>query len=335
MNVLYTCDNNYIWIMGISLISLYENNRDIEVLSVFLLGDNISEENKKVLHNIAYSYQRETFIIDVPKLEIPEALVSKRWPISAFTRLFSADLLPNSIDKVLYLDCDTIVNSSLYQLQDIDMGLNCFYGVKDCIGYAYKKNIGIPGDSTYFNAGVLLINLDKLRDINISKYLETYLNKYTHFITYADQDLLNGAFNGLIGILNAEYDVMTITATNCYEELLTLRRPTNYYTKSELDYAIKNPKIIHYTTNMLVIRPWYNNTNHPFALNFKRYLEISPWKDKKLQDYNFKTKEAKIIKIINLLPESFAIQVLGLIHSELKPRFTKVKAYLKKYLIKE
>ena len=49
MNVMYTCDDNYVWLMGISTISLFENNKTIEDLQVYLLGDNISQENKDKL----------------------------------------------------------------------------------------------------------------------------------------------------------------------------------------------------------------------------------------------------------------------------------------------
>ena len=56
MNILYTCDNNYVWIMGISMISLFENNKTIEDLNVYLLGDRISEENKEILQDIALRY---------------------------------------------------------------------------------------------------------------------------------------------------------------------------------------------------------------------------------------------------------------------------------------
>ena len=47
MKVMYTCDNNYVWLMGISTISLFENNKGIKDLKVYLLGENISEDNKK------------------------------------------------------------------------------------------------------------------------------------------------------------------------------------------------------------------------------------------------------------------------------------------------
>ena len=326
MNVLYTCDDNYVWIMGISVISLFKNNQHIDELTVYLLGENISNENRKLLQNIAKKYQREICIIDVPQLDIPETLVSARWPLSAFTRLFSAQMLPDNIERILYLDCDTIVVSDISELEEIDVGNKIFYGVKDCIGKTYKENIGLLPDDTYVNAGVLLINLILLRKLDIRSSIDAYMRKYIKLINYTDQDILNGVFKGNIGELKAEYDIMTIATVYSYEDIVRLRKPTNYYTKEELLDAINKPIIIHYTTNMMIVRPWYNNTNHPFACEFRKYMNESPWSNKELGDMCFNTKSDKIIRIIEILPRELANRILGLIHSEIKPLYIRFKA---------
>ena len=85
MNVMYTCDDNYVWLMGISTISLFENNKTIEDLQVYLLGDNISQENKDKLKKIGDQYGRKIQVIEIPPLTIPTALISARWPLAAFT----------------------------------------------------------------------------------------------------------------------------------------------------------------------------------------------------------------------------------------------------------
>ena len=71
MTVVYTCDDNFVWIMGISMISLFENNRDMENLEVYLLGDHVSDTNKDVLLGIANKYGRTCSFVDVPDLKIP------------------------------------------------------------------------------------------------------------------------------------------------------------------------------------------------------------------------------------------------------------------------
>lgn len=326
MKVMYTCDNNYVWLMGISTISLFENNKGIEELKVYLLGENISDENKEELKKIGEEYGREVEVIDVPKLNIPPSLVSARWPLSAFTRLFSGVILPPDVDRILYLDCDTIITGDISELDKVQFNGNIAMGVKDCISGTYKKNVGLDTDSPYINAGVILFDMDALRKVNINAEIENYMQKYEKLINYADQDILNGMFKGKIGELNPRYDVMTIDAVHTYEEIQQLRRPTNFYGKEELEKAVSNPAIIHYTTNMLVVRPWFSNTDHPFAAEFKKYMCMSAWKDRELKKMVFDSKVAKVIGVIMKLPKSIAYYALGIIHAELKPRYIGMRA---------
>lgn len=326
MNVLYTCDNNYIWLMGISAISMFENNKEIDNLHVYLLGENISDENKKVLKEIECKYSRVITVIDVPRIDIPEVLVSARWPLSAFTRLYAGDLLPTYIEKVLYLDCDTIIKGDISELERWNAEGKVFWGIKDCIGKEYKKNIGISADGLYVNAGVLLMNLPELRKIDIKQKLNAYMAKYQRLINYADQDVLNGAFSGSIGVLPPQYDVMTIAATYSYRDIQKLRRPTNYYSEEEIRGAVADPVLIHYTTNMLTVRPWFSNTNHPFAGEFRKYKRISYWKDRQLSEMVFDSREAKIIAVIEKLPSRIKLFILGWMHAIVKPLAIKIKA---------
>ncbi|NSE80319.1 glycosyltransferase family 8 protein [Coprococcus comes] len=326
MKVMYTCDNNYVWLMGISVISLFENNKHVKELKVYLLGEKISKENKIELKKIGNKYNREIEIINVPKLNIPPSLVSTRWPTSAFTRLFSGVILPNNIDRILYLDCDTIIVGDISGLENVKFNGNIAMGVKDCISGTYKENIGLNKKSPYINAGVILFNMNALRKVDINIEIENYMNKYRKFINYADQDILNGIFKGKIGELDPKYDVMTIDVVYSYEEIQQLRRPTNFCTKEELYIAKNNPTIIHYTTNMRVVRPWFVNTDHPLADEFEKYIKMSIWKDKELKEAIFDSKEAKVIAIILKLPKGVAYRLLGVIHAELKPRYIRMRA---------
>lgn len=325
MNVMYTCDNNFVWLMEISVISLFENSKNIENLKVYLLGEKVSQENKEELRRVSEKYKRRIEIIDVPEITIPPSLVSSRWPLSAYTRLFSGQILPPNVDKILYLDCDTIISGDISELDEIEFDGNIAYAVKDCVSGSYKKNIGLDKNAPYFNAGVILFDINELREIDVNKKIEEYMKKYMELINYADQDIFNGIFDGKIGELSPKFDFMTINAVHTYEEVQTLRHPTNFYSKEEFDIAKKNPVIIHYTTNMLVIRPWFSNTNHPLKDEFKKYMDMSIWKNKKVDAMKFKSKEAKVIKMIMKLPQSVAYCILGVIHAELKPAYIKMR----------
>lgn len=321
MNILYTCDNDYVWLMGISTISLFENNRHMADLVVYLLGENISTENKKCIQYIANYYKRKINVIDVPKLNIPEKLILGRWPLSAFTRLYAGELLPADVKEVLYLDCDTIIRGIIDENDFKVDDSHTFYGVKECIGARYKRNIGLKKDSIYINAGVIYLNLDNLRKKDVSNRLNRFMEKYADFANYADQDVLNGTFNGEIGLIPLKYDVMTIEATYSHSDIMKLRRPTNFYSDEELKKAVDNPSIIHYTTNMHIIRPWFSNSNHPFCQYFRKYMDMSPWKDRGMSEKNFGSFEDKVITVIGKLPKGMALRGLGFLHSVLRPNY--------------
>lgn len=330
MNILYTCDDNYVWLMGISMISLFVNNKAVKDLDVYLLGDNISKKNKGVLMNIAKSYNRNCTIIEVSSVDIPETLISKRWPISAFIRLYAGVLLPDKIKKVMYLDCDTIVRGEIEEAYLSMPEDRIISGVKDCIGKEYLRNIGLKDKSDiYINAGVLVLNLEALRKVNIKNEINEYLNIYKKRINYADQDILNGIFRGDISVLKPEYNIMTIIATYQFGDVKNIRRPVNYYSKSEIESAIRKAKVVHYTSCMLNIRPWYQNTNHVFFHDFNKYFKMSPWKERKLNEFKFETKEAKILKSISRFPKKIQYKTIGIIHSILKPRFIYLKSIIK------
>lgn len=324
MKILYTCDNNYVWLMGISVISLFETNLEAKELDVYLLGDRISLESKMLLDSIAKKYSRRIIIRDTESIEIPESLCDRRWPKSAYTRLFSGQLLPDFVDRILYLDCDTIVNDTLENVYNQNMNGNTICAVQDCVSRRYKTNIGCTVKQPYFNAGVLLLDINKLRTIDISKKISTFIKKYQSLIYYADQDVLNGVFSGVIGTLPADINVMTILFYYSYDELKKLRKPDVYYDKEDIEKAVFRPRIIHFTTCMKILRPWYENANHPFTEVFLRYKDMSPWKDTKLATFKFNKRKEKLFSFINMLPRKFSIRILGMLHTFVVPFKQKV-----------
>lgn len=307
------------------MISLFETNKYVEELNVYLLGDYVSDENKQTLDSIAERYNRKFYAIDVPALDIPDILCSQRWPRSAYTRLFSGQLLPKDIEKALYLDCDTIITGDISCLAYKDISEHAIYGVKDCIGKYYKQNIGLGEKSPYINAGVLLLNLNKLRQMDMSKEIAKFLDMYAKTMIYADQDVLNGVFKGNVGELDPQYNLMTLLYVYTYNEVRMIRHPTNYYDKTTVENAKACPSIVHFTTCMLNIRPWFKNSEHPYAKEFEKYWAMSPWLNKSKEEMHFNSMETKILRIVFLFPNKIALFFLGLMHSVLRPLFLRLQ----------
>lgn len=114
-----------------------------------------------------------------------------------YARLLVPDILPVELEKVLYLDCDIVVNDNLGELWDMDLGEKSLYAARDSIrvsdprGIVNYRELGIPPDTKYFNAGVLLINLMKWRKLFISDQVFGYLRTYHEIIQLNDQEAMN------------------------------------------------------------------------------------------------------------------------------------------------
>lgn len=318
MNIFYTCDDKFVCFAGISMVSICENNRDMDVIDFYLLGDNISDNNKQALSGLLIPYGRTISVIDVPQLDVPRELCNQRWPRSAYTRLFSGTLLPNTVKTALYLDCDTIIVGSLKEL-DIINSKYAVCGVKDCISGYYKENIGLEKDTLYINAGVLLMNLTELRKMDMNKSISDFFNAYSKTMFFADQDVLNGIFKGNVGVLEPKYDMMTIHYSLSYKELIKIRRPSNYYSKEELEKAKKNPSIVHFTTFMTNIRPWIEGADHPYTKDFEKYMAMTPWRNMEKQARTKHMKDKRIMAYILLAPKFLAYPILGFLHSVVRP----------------
>lgn len=318
MKVMYTCDNNYVWLMGISLLSLLENNKMADNIDIYMLGKDISKENKQVLSNIISTYDRKIYFYNIENLPIPKYLETNgRWPIICYARLFACHLLKD-VDRILYLDCDTIVLGDISELFTEQFNDYPVYGCKDFIGNAYKKLIGMPKEAVNVNGGVLLFNLQQMRDLGSDVKINNFLEKYGKNISYADQDILNGTFWKELGILDPSYDIMSIMKVFSYKEIIQLKHPMGCCSAEEVDKALEKPIIIHFTGNYRTTRPWFKNSNHPYRDEFEKYKALSPWKDKELQEEK-NSGEVALANKIRKLPSWFSCNLLGFLYCIVRP----------------
>lgn len=330
MNIIYASDDNYAWLMGVSMVSLFENNRDVDDIHVYLFGDGITQENERKLMDIADSYQRHLDVIDVNKLSLPENLYSGRYPKSAFSRLFAYRLLPNTIRRVLYLDCDIIVDGSLMDLYNHPMDNKIILAVKDCVSKAYKEKIGINSDDVYINTGVMVMDLERMRGFPMEEKIGEFVAKYASAMNYADQEIINGIFQGEFGILPPEWNVMTQFNQYSYRQLGWIRHPHHYYSEKEIEYAKRHARIFHFTTCMLNIRPWYSNSQLNNAHVFNRYKRLSPWKDLEKAEMKFTDSKYKTMRVLSYLPKWLMNFCLGMLHAYIRPYYVLISMKTKR-----
>ncbi len=331
MNVVYSSSDSFSPVAGVSILSLLYNNKDAEQINIYMIDNNISKENKQRFSQMVANYGRHIVFIPKPDLNKQAGIEIEvgRWNISTFFRLFLCTILPKDVDRCLYLDCDTVIQHSLKELWEMDLGDKIVGAVDDCRSDRYKTELGLTTDSTYTNNGVLLIDLKSWRKMDVEKDFFEFIVAHNGNITYVDQGVLNGvlAKKNLVKVIHTKYDAMTIFFDFNYKDLLKVRKPEHHLSEQEYTEAITDPYIIHYTACFLSgTRPWNKKNNHPFRSDYLKYKEMSPWKDTPLtpDDRNFLKKA--MTKICNVIPKFMMIGIISLVHSKLYPMVRALKS---------
>lgn len=115
-----------------------------------------------------------------------------------YLRLFLPGLLPEGIDRLLYLDSDVLVNGDLAPLGNLPLGDAPVAAVRDGLARSMGYEGGIPGagshirgSAPYFNSGVLVMNLPVWRESTVTERCLDYLVEYADELRFPDQDALN------------------------------------------------------------------------------------------------------------------------------------------------
>lgn len=323
MNIVYASDDNFADIMGVSIVSLLENNKQAKQIKIFILDDSLSDSNKENLTSLIISYNRSIFFAPAPNITnmIGGMQINPiRFSSSVFSRLLISSLLPETITKALYIDCDTLIRSSIEELYNENTD-NCHgAGVLDCISSGHKRNIGLNANDNYFNAGVLLTNLDNWRCDNIQQAFIDFIIRYNGKVPYDDQGVINGTIAKSMKIISPIYNSTTVVFDfSTYEKLHKYRKPENYYTEAEYIESVNNPVIVHFSTSFLSVRPWVRGCKHPYAGEWLKYKTMTPWSDVPLKTDNRSLTKKFSTGIYHALPESIAIKIAGGIHSRVIP----------------
>mgnify|MGYP000466571498 CR=1 FL=1 len=120
MDIVCSIDNNYVLHCAVMLTSLFENNRS-ESHVIHLLTEGLTPDNRKLIEDLVHSYNGRFcyYLIDSDVLKSCPIKATDHLTIATYYRLLMADILPKSLERILYLDCDIVVNRSIKKLWEI------------------------------------------------------------------------------------------------------------------------------------------------------------------------------------------------------------------------
>ena len=331
MDILYSSSDSYAFLTGISVLSLLDNNQSCNHIHIYIMDNHISDENKNKLKETVAAYHRDISFVPMPDMKqlTGRDIDTRRWNISTFGRLFMASALPETVHKVLNIDCDTIIADSIEPLWNTDMTGKVFGGMPECINDRYRKNVGKNSGDYYMNGGLVFLNLDEVRRGGYEKRFTEYIGQYGSALAYLDQDVLNSVVEQDKMIpLPMRYNVLSIYFYASYEQVLRIRRskPENFYSKEEYEQAVRNPGLVHFTTCFLDgLRPWIKNNQHPYLEKFLHYKSLSLWKDVPLQEDNRGALKKMRTRMIRRAPRKPLFAVASVLHGVVIPTETAKK----------
>ena len=278
--IFYAVDDGYVPFLAVSIHSLIENSSKNYYYAIKVLYTNICEENKKKI----LKYERDNVKIEFVDLnyyieEIKDKLFTRDYYTkTTYFRLFIPNIYPQ-YNKVIYLDSDTVLLGDVAELYLQDMGSNLVAVVPDDIiqneeifQEYVEKVVGVADYRKYFNAGVLVMNLDEMRK---SKFQEKflYLLETVKFAVVQDQDYLNRLCKGRTKILENGWNRMPVPNNKTKVEKLNL---------------------IHYNLNY---KPWhydgivYEEYFWQYAEKTEYYEDIKNIKDNYSEEERFRDRE--------------------------------------------
>lgn len=283
VNILYQFNDAYAVFAGVSMTSLFENNKDIVDLKVFVLDENISGERKKELEENAQRYNRDIIFYETDQLveymkEI--GIPAYRNSYATNMKMFFPQFFNMDIDRLLYIDSDTVIKDSIQSLYRMDMqGKPIAMGL-DVLGYKHKLYVGHGKDDHYFNAGIILYDVRRWKDEDwTEKIIDHVRNVRAHYMS-PDQDLLNVVLKDNIAVFDLRNNLQPLHMVYSNKRIQRYFPQKNYYNVKEIQDALNNPVIVH-TFRFLGEFPWHKDSLHPAVKDFDQYLGCSVWKEYK------------------------------------------------------
>ncbi len=278
ITVVYASDANYVAITAVSAVSVLRHNPNARIV---LLGYGLSHNEQDLVRTRVESHSGTFAFFNVSEeiRKLEKRGYAGYTSYAAYSRVFIPKFLEDHC-RVLYLDCDTLVHGSLYDLFKVDLEGKPFALAADCVPRAYKKFIRLSPNRPYFNSGVMLMDLDKWREHRCTERVLEELRHPRGPNPLGDQDVIVRCFLGEITSLPPKWNALSQYWLVTYKGLIRIVGGTDVLPFSEKDYeeAREKPVISHFSGNTLG-RPWFTNSRHPMRETYREaahYAGLAP-----------------------------------------------------------
>lgn len=227
-----------------------------------------------------------------------------------------------TVDKVLLLEGDTIVVDSLNEFYNIDITDYYIAATDDLQSKHCKEKVGINASSPYFNSGVMLMNLKKMREDDITSKITEIIKRGNAKFLYEVQDEMNVLLEGNVKIIHPKFNCITTIFLFDYNGMLRYREPSSKCTKKEFEEAKRSPVVVHFTKNQIIqSRPWIEECSHPYNNYYLQLKKETVLADEPLWKSDRKKTNRVVNFVYSKISKGLVASTLGIVHAYLYPKF--------------
>lgn len=263
--VVLAADDNYVPHLAVTMLSAAASAADASRFTFYVLDAGITEGNRHRLEQLAQSRGVALSIIQPQVIDLG-AVDLKRYGIAAIYRILVGEILPETVSKIIYLDCDIVVLDDLSDLFATELNENAIAAVEN-LGQQPAGRLGLEkGD--YFNSGVLVLDLEQWRAKRFGQQVLAYMRQNAESLVFPDQDGLNAVLRGHWQRLPLRWNQQPATYSIYHKLSDADPRKATFFE------AIRDPAVVHFLGRN---KPWDYLTFHPLGEFYWHFLDQTPW----------------------------------------------------------
>lgn len=273
--VLFVADDQVAMPLAVAIASVIANLAPGHRAQIFVVDAGVSAANQeKVMRSSEGGWGRVEWLRpNDEQRALLQSLPGGFLGTAPYYKLLIPELLGPQYSRVIYLDCDVIVERDLTDLWRADPGAHHVLAAQDLINPYVSSPLGLRNwqalgrkqDDGLFNSGVLVLNAAQWRQDDVTKRLVQYLQDHDRDIQLCDQDAMNGVFVNSWGPLDRRWNVLPY---------IHLARKYSALRKTEHEALLQQAYILHFCGPD---KPWSARCSHPWKHRFFHYLDMTAW----------------------------------------------------------
>jgi lipopolysaccharide biosynthesis glycosyltransferase len=287
LDIVASCTDNFAQHTCVMLTSLFCAHEETSFRVFLLVPECFLDASKRNIETSLSAWRHELRFLRVPDRDVDGLKIYGHVTTATYYRLNLERMISDDVKKIIYLDSDIIVKDSILGLLDIDLSAHALAAVPDALvsgDASIGAKLGLREDAQYFNAGMMIINLDLWKEQKLGTRAIDFAKSNPESITYWDQCALNHVVQGDYFVLDPKWNF----------QVHHMRRSSLYRVHRSSREEAGRAAIIHFTT---ADKPWFYMCSHPLKHLYFDYLQYTVWRDFREQDRTLRKRIRKYLAV--------------------------------------